>query len=338
MLGMTIRPRTAVQFVIVLCTLITSPVTNSDSAFQYRPIEDSDIESIVDLWGSRDLSPKDVAVVVDETLEDTRILIVKHSVMGNTHYGAILLPLNSNMANVPVIVHPTGLNQRNPNIVIDDYVSSGFTQMEPSSSLIKVIPAFRGRTMHYKGVEYVATGDFCDAYDGATDDALALLNVAESLFPEAYIEHVLAFGISRGGNVGLLMAARDDRIRTVIAQMAPVDFYREDLMKAYGEQYKCQFFQGKTTQQARQRMLASSPLYFKPNPNLRDVQIHQGETDTTVPLWNADQITVHLKGYNINVLKFGYPECGHSPGCLFRHGSSEHYKAGVRAFIQSTRH
>jgi hypothetical protein len=320
----------------LLSTLFIGAIIHADTEFQYRTIDDKDINSILEIWHNRDLSPKKVTVIVDEVVESSRLLIVEHTVFDNVHYGAILLPNSLRIRNMPVLVLPTGLNQANPNINIDNYVRSGYAQNEPFSNLIKIIPAFRGRVIHYKKKKYLASGDFCDAYDGATDDTIALVNVAASLFPEANFGQVLVYGASRGGNVGLLMAARDDRVNTVISDMAPVDFYREDLKEAYGEQYLCQFLRGKTLLQARERMLASSPLYFKPNINLQRAHIHHGAADEVVPVWNSEKVTAHLEKYNIKVSKHIYPECGHSGGCLYQKTQhSKHFRNAVRTFLEN---
>lgn len=326
-----------IQASVLLITLAVSAANHADNEFDYRVVNDKDTTSIRGLWSSRDLSPREASVIVDEITEDTRVLIIEHRVQGDLHYGAVFLPKSGSLKNAAVIVLPTGLNQANPNINADHYVASGFTRNTPYSGFIKILPAFRGRAMHYNGVKYTATGDFCDAYDGATDDTIALVNVTASLFPEANFDQVLVYGASRGGNVGLLMAVRDSRVNTVISDMAPVDFYREDLSHAYGQQYQCQFLQGRSQSEARERMLASSPLFFSPNANLQYVQIHHGGDDKVVPPWNAEKITTHLENFDVEVSRYIYSDCGHRDGCMYRNTQhSQRLNDGVHIFLKNT--
>ena len=69
-------------------------------------------------------------------------------------------------------------------------------------------------------------GDRSDVWDGATDDALALLNVALKITPEADARRIAVFGRSRGGTVALLAAIRDPRIRQVVDWAGPSDLFR----------------------------------------------------------------------------------------------------------------
>lgn len=143
-----------------------------------------------------------------------------------------------------------------------------------------VIPVFRGRTLIYGEMAFEAEGDFCDAYDGAADDSIALLNVTAAEVPQADISRLMVRGVSRGGNVALLVAV-------AVAQSAPTDFYRQEVADHYEAQYRCQFLTGKTEAQSRQRMLASSLLRFPMKPPISRVYIEHGEPDDVVPLWNA---------------------------------------------------
>lgn len=302
--------------------------------FDYRVVNEKDTQSVLTAWKERDLSPKDVQIIIDEQGEGFRLLLIKHNVLGSTHFGAIILPDTNDLTNVPVLILPSGLNQENPTIKLDSYVASNYRQVAPYSGFIKVIPSFRGRTMYYKDVGYYSEGDFCDAYDGAADDTIALLSSVKFLYPKANFDDVLVIGGSRGGNVALLMGVRDPRINTIISERAPVDFYREDVKSYYGKQYQCQFLEGKTNAQARQRMLSSSPAHFEPQENLESVFIHHGGQDEVVPKWNANSISNHLLNSGIDVTTFIYPNRGH--GDLWRDSSyRENNLVGISRFLKN---
>jgi dipeptidyl aminopeptidase/acylaminoacyl peptidase len=201
---------------------------------------------------------------------------------------------------------------------------------------IKIVPAFRGRSMNYQGESWFSRGDFCDAYDGPADDSIAMLNVAASLFPEVDFRKVLVWGMSRGGNTALLMAIRDPRISTVIAAAGPVDFYRESARVMYEEQYECQFFDGKSEQESRERMLASSPLFFRPHANLEDVFLHHAAQDEVVPVWNTHEIAAHLETFSVDVTTFIYPVEGH--GAIVGDETFwSNIRASVSAFLSNIR-
>ena len=165
-------------------------------------------------------------------------------------------------------------------------------------------------------MRFSSEGDFCDAYDGAADDAIALLNVAEELVPEANFEEVLVFGASRGGNTALLMGNRDRRVNTIIAMAPPVDFYWQPLVEAYGDQFACQFLEGKTVEQSRERMLLSSPLRFEMAEGVESVFLYHGTRDAIVPLWNSYEMAARLEADGIDVTTFYYP--GNTHGSFIR--------------------
>lgn len=275
-----------------------------DSSF-YRTPTQEELNEIKTMWSQRDLSAKDVSLVHDHSEGIANVKIYEHKVGLNKHYGAVITPINTTKDKLPVELSLDGLDQNNPSITIENNLKY-FT-----GESVLVVPAFRGRTLHYDGGHFFASGDFCDAWDGATDDTIALLNVVEATTPLANMNKVLATGYSRGGNIALLMAERDHRIHTVIDGAGPVDFYRNEVRERYGYQYQCQFITQFTAHQSRQRMLASSPLHFDFLPNVKQVYIFQGANDTTVPPWNPEEMNRHLLAQKISVKYFLYDGFGH---------------------------
>ncbi len=317
---------------VLFFIIIISKFCYAESGFNYRPITDKDINAVWNEWNNRDVSAKNIEVVLSD--RESGFVLVKHELHGNAHFGGIILPKSKDLTNAPVMVILDGLNQEKPEIRLGIYPRSGYVKFEPYSDFIKIIPSFRGRTAYFKGRGYASGGDFCDAYDGATDDAIALVNVAESLYPEANFKKIFARGYSRGGIVALLMAVRDPRVNTVSSFAAPTDFYRDSVKDNYGTQYQCQFFEGKTNTEARIRMLASSPVYFKPQTNLENVDIHHGENDEVVPVWNAKIMSDHLRAFNINLNVSIYPQGKHD---IYTDPSAtvEKSRAGLYMFIES---
>ena len=285
----------------------TSGATNTSAAagFNYRTVTEQDLASIKSLWNSRDLSAKDVVIAYEEVTNDINVKILEHRIGSKKHYGAILTPLTATAEKLPVEILLDGLDQSNPSISLDtnlqyfDHIS------------VMVLPTFRGRTMSYKGMRFVADGDFCDAYDGATDDTISFLNVVALTTPMADMNRVLATGYSRGGNLALLLAERDARINTVIDGAGPVDFYRDAVRTLYGSQYQCQFLNNFTEEQSRQRMLASSPLHFDILPTVKDIYIFNGGDDNVVRLWNAQLMRDHLSNQGFQPNYYIYNGYGH---------------------------
>ncbi len=281
--------------------------TNAETkdSFSYRSSTQEELNEIKIIWAQRDLSAKEVSIAYEHTEGEVNVKIYEHKVGSNKHYGAIITPTNPSNAKLPVELSLDGLDQTNPSITIENNL------LYFKGNTVLVVPAFRGRTMRYNGLSFVADGDSCDAWDGATDDTIALVNVLEATTPLANMKRILATGYSRGGNIALLMAERDSRIHTVIDGAGPVDFYRNEVKERYGYQYQCQFFDNKTESQARQKMLSSSPLRFNFLPNVKQVYIFHGGNDTTVPLWNPAEMNAHLLTQGISAKYFIYDGFGH---------------------------
>jgi predicted esterase len=313
-------------------------------AFNYRPVEQADLERVRTEWASRDLRARAVEVFHEEDKEGFKLLLLRHEVLGRTHYGAIFLPKIDDLAKAPVVVLPDGLDQGNPAFDIETEISKyqvhgqqllyPLKVLYPLEAFIRLIPAFRGRSMRYNGNSWFSRGDFCDSYDGAADDSIAMLNAAEQLLPEVDFSKVLVWGNSRGGNTALLMAVRDPRINTVIAVAGPVDFYRESARVMYEQQYECQFFDGKSEQESRDRMIASSPLFFRPNENLEAVFLHHASQDDVVPVWNTHKMAAHLESYSVDVRASVYPLEGHG-AIVVAEDFWSNMNAGITRFLDN---
>ena len=232
--------------------------------------------------------------------------IYEHRVGGRRHYGVVTFPKAA--GSYPVVLIADGLDQGNASMDMGRWALSAQSRMHQA---IFVVPVFRGRTLIYNGISVPAEGNFCDAYDGAADDSIALLNVVQAEIPQADFTRVLARGASRGGNTALLLGERDTRVTMVSASSAPSDFYRQEVADKYREQYRCQFLTGLTPAESRERMIASSPLHFPTLPNVTRVFIDQGSLDPIVPSWNATEMEARMRGQGVNVDLRLYETDGH---------------------------
>jgi dienelactone hydrolase len=283
-----------------------TPTPVGSTAFDFRAPSSDELMQVQTSWSQRDLSARGVSVadVVDNG--SYKITIYSHRVGDNTHIGAVVVPNRDFRAPIPVLVLLEGLDQSNPVMRLDQSLF-GYR-----NDAVLVIPLYRGRSLQFNNRTFSANGDFCDAYEGATDDTIALLNVMASTTPKADLSNVIVMGYSRGGNVALLMGERDPRVRTVIAGAGPTDFYRQEVRDHYGSQYTCQFFTDKTEAASRQKMLASSPLRFNMLATVSKVYVFHGASDQTVPLWNATEMQTRLVGRGKNVVFHSYPGFGHT--------------------------
>ncbi|MFL6548503.1 MAG: alpha/beta hydrolase family protein [Povalibacter sp.] len=309
------------QVFFVAAILLVSQLMGCDSssvdhlegtAFDYSPPTSEQLMEIQALWRSRDLSASKVVVVhQDDSHATYQLRIYEHTVQGRRHYGAVTIPKSDSAQVFPVVLFADGLDQSNPTMDVGRWSQAAQYRL---GQAIFAVPIFRGRTLIYNGLSFTADGDFCDAYDGATDDAIALLNVVEDQVREADFSRLMVRGGSRGGNIALLLAERDERVTVAASASAPTDFYREAVAAQYGTQYRCQFITGKTPTESRQRMLSSSPLHFSVLPGVVKVYIDHGEQDPVVPLWNGAEMAAKLRTQQVQLQYRTYPGLGHDLG------------------------
>lgn len=256
-----------------------------------RKVDSSEVEEISQYWDSFNLKS-------DSVWEESRFMhrsnrelrVVAHMAEGDIHYGAIFLPKGyTKNATYPVLLFAPGLNQRSPAVNISKHSTIPSLSRKFSSYII-VVPSYRGQSLVVDDRSYCSDGFFGDAFDGATDDALRLLEVALETVDGADATQVAIYGISRGGTVSLLAASRDKRIKAAISQAGPVDFLRKDVFDRYNLQYRYQFLNGEATfEERRKHILRSSPVHFIYDYEAKLLILH-GTNDKTVPLWNAEEV------------------------------------------------
>jgi dipeptidyl aminopeptidase/acylaminoacyl peptidase len=263
-----------------------------------------------------DLSAKNIVVHDSIDLPNTnRLYVISHQVEGRRHYGAIITPVRTKQDRLPVVIFATGGDGMSTAFDITQDFNHAAAQFpsflgrDLDSTTIVVIPSFRGQQLIIGQRKFQSDGDVGDAFDGATTDALALLNVALKQFKHADKNQIAIYGGSRGGTVALLAAARDKRIKKVIAVAAPTDM--KQLYLLYPEQFKLLFFRDLlankiTEQQARKKFIACSPIYFV--NELPALQLHHDNNDPFVPVSFAKQLEKSIGDKGKRVEAFYYNE------------------------------
>ncbi|MEM6764565.1 MAG: prolyl oligopeptidase family serine peptidase [Bacteroidota bacterium] len=242
--------------------------------------------------------------------ENREVRIAVQTYEGDKHYGAIILPLGyKDQFDYPVLVFAPGLNQYQPRVDLRKHPTiRKLTKKFPL--YILVIPSYRGQELGSGDIGFCSDGFFGDAFDGATDDALRLLDGTLKNIQGADATRVGIYGISRGGTVALLAASRDKRIKAAISQAGPVDFVRKEVANRYRFQYYYQFLNGEATlTERRNHILRSSPIHFIHDYQGKLLILH-GIQDKTVPLWNAEELLQRREADTLTYHEFW--EAGHN--------------------------
>jgi pimeloyl-ACP methyl ester carboxylesterase len=291
----------------------------------FAPPTIDEIASVRTDWETRDLAARDVAVVNEFELEldhatfDGRIL--SHSVEGRTHYGAVLVPRGIE-GPLPVLIDARGVDLYYTPRQLDSGTTTMLALGSDQPGFVVLVPALRGNTLLLGEQAFVAEGDPSDAWDGATDDALAFLDASLAVTPQADAGRIAIIGYSRGGTVALLAGIRDPRISLVLDVVGPVDrFAALDPVRGWSwsevladamrdgqppsleeEEEGCQVFDhffdrvlanGEGLSEVRHRILASSPLFFA--ESLPETHTYYGAQDRSVPIANPRALEARLR-------------------------------------------
>lgn len=256
-------------------------------------IEISDIKSYWKNFNSKSDSSK---ILVDGINSNKRkFLILKHYFNGQKHFGAVIFPKDYDKTKkYPLLVFASGLNQIQPSVNLNmrPNIKEFFSDL---SNYFIVIPSYRGQSLIAKNKEYCSDGFFGDAFDGATDDTLRLLEYVKYSFKGVDKKRIAVYGESRGGTVALLMGIRDKSIHAVISAAGPTNFFSIETYNRYGLQYKYQFLSKKLPlKELRFKMIKSSPVYFINNYSNNLFLIH-GKNDHVVSISNTRNLIKELK-------------------------------------------
>lgn len=252
----------------------------------------AETEAIRAEWAARDLTHTDYAVLHEVPIQGGAYTfkMLGYRAGGIQQYGALLIPQTATP--LPVRVWVGGF---------DLGTTLYSSVLEPSgpgvggSPHILAIPALRGQALQVtvEGTTYTSPqsgGEHCNAFDGGTDDVLALLNLIQQTEPMADVNRSSVRGGSRGGTVALLAGIRDPRVKRVVCVVGPTDMLTLTMGHTTDDTYRCQFLDALqngqiTLGEARKLLIASSPLYFA--QYLPPTQLHMGLNDTQVPIDQA---------------------------------------------------
>ena len=191
----------------------------------FAPPTAAEVEAIRADWAQRDISAAEVTFELTESypLSETpaTLRIVSHRVGEVLHYSAILAPDSAAPGSLPILMY---LHGGDNGVEVDEIGIVIFALGELRDRFVYVIPSFRSEPLEYEDREWVSTGPG-GHWDYDVDDALALLNVALELTPQAKIEGLSIVGGSRGAGVALLAGIRDERIENIVALFGPTDFF-----------------------------------------------------------------------------------------------------------------
>ena len=272
----------------------------------FEPATGAEIDAISADWAGRDYSVAGVQVELAEEIllsgTPANLRIVSHLVSGHRHYGAIVVPRGADSASLHLAAY---LHGGDGGVSTGDLQFVGLALGELRDSFAYVLPSFRSEPLRHDGESWVSEGT-SSHWDYDVDDALALVNVAFELTPEARPGVYSIIGGSRGAGVALLAGTRDERIERLVAFFGPTDFFdewvreivREAAMRmprrltgvAHLDSTIVQpFIRGDLSRpEARLELVRrSSVLYAEKLPA---VQLHHGTIDQTVSVSQAESL------------------------------------------------
>ena len=249
-------------------------------------------------------------VQIGATRFDVRLF--SHRVDGDLHYGVAAVPADASRRSAPVVLYAHfgqedgyggGLSVDAALMLLA--LSGGF---RPDA--VYALPCFRSQHVVLDGATYRAEGR-PDPWDGQVDDALAFLEVVRQEVPEADGGRIAALGLSGGGAVALLAAAREPAIDGVAAYFPPTDFLGPFIQGVFeralrGEHVALPGFgylqsdvltplrAGElSVAQVRLELIRRSAVYFV--DRLPALQVHHGAADTVVPVSQARALQSALR-------------------------------------------
>ncbi len=293
-------------FVVSACSSDNDFLEGFDKQLLFSQPTQEELTIIEEDWASRNLNPTNYAIEEEIPIGTggTVLKMISFTLDGYKEYGALIVPETDTL--VPVRMALNGFSFEPENIETSIALNGGEEFKIP---YIFAIPAFRGQDLHIilNGVTYsspISEGNKCDAFDRATDDAIAFLNIIQDTEEMADMNRVSAQGGSRGGTVAMLMAQRDQRVKKVIGIAAPTNMLDLTSRNQNDNIYICQFLQElvngtMTIAEARHNMIASSPLFFV--QQLPSTQLHLGEDDRIVPPDQGTQLIQQIEALNLDI-------------------------------------
>ncbi len=280
----------------------------------FAPPTQVEIAMLLDSWSARDVSPQGVSVVLTDSLvsptDTTRLFqatIYAHTVAGVQHYGLVLVP-DGATGKLPVVVYAHG---GDGGVRAAEAAGLAGLFSQTGRDYVWVVPSFRAEPLRFGEIVFESEGP-ASPWDYDVDDALALLNVALQQTPQADESRIGVVGISRGGDVALLMAIRDPRIDRVLDLFGPTDFFGPYVQDIVADALQggtrqlpgfdvlnARFVQPLkvgtlTTPQMRLELLRRSPVYF--TGRLPTVQVQHGTADNVVDISQSRRLAEVMQG------------------------------------------
>jgi acetyl esterase/lipase len=318
-----------------------SPVASShslraDLTELFQPPTVAEIAAVRADWATR--QPVVAGYQLDASnvnADGIRFDVVSHVVDGQRHYGAVRYPRNYTPGQPygTLVVCHGGL------VGLSAEESANFIVSLPGicvdENYFLLMPSFRGEQLVTQFAGTFLSGGNPSWADRDVDDTASLLSAVQQNIPDMDHSRVAAWGISRGGAVAMLLAARDDRIRRVVDIFGFTDFSlpsvqsQLDLILNQGNQpagigrvayesFVLGWLNGSLTlEEARLAWLRRSPCYFA--DTLPPIQAHHGLQDTQVDPSHTQVLLGALSALGLgspDVEGFFYPNGQHGINSL----------------------
>jgi dipeptidyl aminopeptidase/acylaminoacyl peptidase len=346
-----LRPVAALLLAATACSDAASPEPGDvDLARLFAAPTAAEITSVRAEWAGRAIAASGYRVEATSPfsigLAPGRLRIVSHVVDGNRHYGAFAVRDGAAARSLPVLVYAHGGDN---GVSTDELVLLFLALGGAAADYVWVVPSFRSEALRSGNAVYRSEG-LPSPWDRDVDDGLALLSAALANEPAADPSRIGVVGFSRGGGVGLLMAARDARIDAVAEFFGPTDFFDpwvqgivEEALRgrprnlpglAWLDQTYLQPWRrgAVTTEAMRRELVRRSAVLFA--SSLPAVQVHHGTADPVVSVSQAERLNqaMRLLGRSAPAYQFfTYTGGDHNP--LTLPGSVERTASFLAQFV-----
>ena len=271
----------------------------------FAPPTAAEIAHVEADWATREPEVSEVNLELDMLVSATgpRVRVFSHTVGGIRHYGAVATPSEQTEAgSLPVVIVAHGETAgADGNRALQLNALLGLQGLTAAL----VIPSYRSEPLRIVGREFLSEGP-ASPWDLAVDDVLSLLSVALEEVEELDGERIAVLGDKGGGAVGLLAAARDDRIDVVVEISGPTDFFGEYAREVFEEALAGElrdlagledlneaviqpWNRGELSDaEARLELVRRSPVYFV--DRMPPVQLHHATGDMVVAVSQAERL------------------------------------------------
>ena len=272
----------------------------------FAPPTAAEIARVEAEWETRAPEVSGVRVELDTEVTSplagtVRVRVLSHTVGGLRHYGLLVTPPGADPGSLPVVVYAHGGDD---GVDLNDILLI-IPFLRNVGNVAYVAPSYRSEPVRVEDRVFTSDGP-PSPWDRDVDDTMSLLSVALEEAPELDGERIALLGLSRGGGVSLLTAARDPRIDAVVEAAGPTDLFdgyareiMEDALAGTLRDLPGLDYLNETLIQpwrrgelsdadARIEMLRRSAAYFV--GCLPPVQLHHGTADQVVAVSQAHRL------------------------------------------------